>query len=312
MESFTCEESAAPVVHSLPLGSSPLGESRESSAEDLCCPEEEGREAGSASSSLRPAKQAITSPPSDSASFSSLRQGGLSSPEEGRPPPASSPFSATGSAGGDEAASLSVFSPSTGEQTPSQWLQLLASVQDAEHERSKVSGAGGARDLHSERLPLSQQKNQPPKTQQPHKSQSSQIHPPQRIPPLSEAADDCTLLSLLEQSAASEAWSRLRPKTGDSAGCAVWETEKGAVAKSEVSKTASASAHSTSGAMVKSVSPAGVLRIGGRNRRKRTKYDLAYRQMESLSPFAEEAKHADLSKVRLLHLLLLTALGVRV
>lgn len=49
--------------------------------------------------------------------------------------------------------------------------------------------------------------------------------------------------------------------------------------------------------MVKSVSPAGVVRRGGRNRRKRTKYDLAYRQMEQLGPFAEEAKHVDLSKV---------------
>ncbi|PFH36474.1 hypothetical protein BESB_046660 [Besnoitia besnoiti] len=49
--------------------------------------------------------------------------------------------------------------------------------------------------------------------------------------------------------------------------------------------------------MVKSVSPAGVVRRGGRNRRKRTKYDLAYRQMELLGPFAEEAKHVDLSKV---------------
>lgn len=49
--------------------------------------------------------------------------------------------------------------------------------------------------------------------------------------------------------------------------------------------------------MVKSVSPAGVVRRGGRNRRKRTKYDLAYKQMELLGPFAEEAKHVDLSKV---------------
>ncbi|XP_026193601.1 uncharacterized protein LOC34622971 [Cyclospora cayetanensis] len=49
--------------------------------------------------------------------------------------------------------------------------------------------------------------------------------------------------------------------------------------------------------MVKSVSPAGVVRIGGRNRRKRTKYDLAYKQMEELGTFEEEAKSVDLSKV---------------
>ncbi|KAL8424830.1 hypothetical protein Efla_001635 [Eimeria flavescens] len=49
--------------------------------------------------------------------------------------------------------------------------------------------------------------------------------------------------------------------------------------------------------MVKSVSPAGVVRIGGRNRRKRTKYDLAYKQMEELGRFEEEAKSIDLSKV---------------
>lgn len=55
----------------------------------------------------------------------------------------------------------------------------------------------------------------------------------------------------------------------------------------------------TSSQMVKSVSPAGVVRIGGRNRRKRTKYDLAYKQMEELGPFEEEAKSVDLSKVRL-------------
>ncbi|KAL8453743.1 hypothetical protein Emed_000684 [Eimeria media] len=50
-------------------------------------------------------------------------------------------------------------------------------------------------------------------------------------------------------------------------------------------------------AMTKSVSPAGVVRIGGRNRRKRTKYDLAYKQMEELGRFEEEVKSIDLSKV---------------
>lgn len=55
--------------------------------------------------------------------------------------------------------------------------------------------------------------------------------------------------------------------------------------------------HLATGQMVKSVSPAGVVRIGGRNRRKRTKYDLAYKQMEELGPFEEEAKSVDLSKV---------------
>ncbi|KAL8272986.1 hypothetical protein Esti_003039 [Eimeria stiedai] len=49
--------------------------------------------------------------------------------------------------------------------------------------------------------------------------------------------------------------------------------------------------------MTKSVSPAGVVRIGGRNRRKRTKYDLAYKQMEELGRFEEEVKSIDLSKV---------------
>ncbi|KAL8432862.1 hypothetical protein ACSSS7_004265 [Eimeria intestinalis] len=49
--------------------------------------------------------------------------------------------------------------------------------------------------------------------------------------------------------------------------------------------------------MNKSVSPAGVVRIGGRNRRKRTKYDLAYKQMEELGRFEEEVKSIDLSKV---------------
>ncbi|KAL8448575.1 hypothetical protein Emag_003890 [Eimeria magna] len=49
--------------------------------------------------------------------------------------------------------------------------------------------------------------------------------------------------------------------------------------------------------MTKSVSPAGVVRIGGRNRRKRTKYDLAYKQMEQLGRFEEEVKSIDLSKV---------------
>ncbi|CDI86932.1 hypothetical protein, conserved [Eimeria praecox] len=58
-----------------------------------------------------------------------------------------------------------------------------------------------------------------------------------------------------------------------------------------------ASPESASSQMAKSVSPAGVVRIGGRNRRKRTKYDLAYRQMEELGPFEEEAKSVDLSKV---------------
>lgn len=55
--------------------------------------------------------------------------------------------------------------------------------------------------------------------------------------------------------------------------------------------------HLATAQMVKSVSPAGVVRIGGRNRRKRTKYDLAYKQMEELGPFEEEAKSVDLSKV---------------
>lgn len=58
-----------------------------------------------------------------------------------------------------------------------------------------------------------------------------------------------------------------------------------------------ASPESASSQMAKSVSPAGVVRIGGRNRRKRTKYDLAYRQMEELGPFEEEAKSVDLTKV---------------
>lgn len=61
-----------------------------------------------------------------------------------------------------------------------------------------------------------------------------------------------------------------------------------------------ASPESASSQMAKSVSPAGVVRIGGRNRRKRTKYDLAYRQMEELGPFEEEAKSVDVSKVSLL------------
>ncbi|CDJ53569.1 hypothetical protein, conserved [Eimeria brunetti] len=58
-----------------------------------------------------------------------------------------------------------------------------------------------------------------------------------------------------------------------------------------------ASPESASSHMAKSVSPAGVIRIGGRNRRKRTKYDLAYRQMEELGPFEEEAKSVDKTKV---------------
>ncbi|PHJ23911.1 hypothetical protein CSUI_002237, partial [Cystoisospora suis] len=68
------------------------------------------------------------------------------------------------------------------------------------------------------------------------------------------------------------------------------------VSTASSSSSASASAMMNS-VMVKSVSPAGVVRRGGRNRRKRTKYDLAYKQMELLGPFAEEAKHVDLSKV---------------
>ncbi|CDJ31513.1 LOW QUALITY PROTEIN: uncharacterized protein EMH_0009300 [Eimeria mitis] len=58
-----------------------------------------------------------------------------------------------------------------------------------------------------------------------------------------------------------------------------------------------ASPESASSHMTKSVSPAGVVRIGGRNRRKRTKYDLAYKQMEELGPFEEEAKSVDKTKV---------------
>lgn len=65
------------------------------------------------------------------------------------------------------------------------------------------------------------------------------------------------------------------------------------------SQLAQLSAGITGSQMVKSVSPAGVVRIGGRNRRKRTKYDLAYKQMEELGPFEEEAKSVDLSKVSL-------------
>lgn len=65
----------------------------------------------------------------------------------------------------------------------------------------------------------------------------------------------------------------------------------------QVHQRVAASPESASPQMVKSVSPAGVIRIGGRNRRKRTKYDLAYKQMEELGPFEEEAKSVDLSKV---------------